>query len=331
MRKVLGAAVLMGTIAFGTLAGCGDDPDPIAARATGDDGGPTPADDAAPTPANDASPSTDDVATEFCKKTYDKFLNGKLACCEDAKGTYWYGVIKNLYDKTMKACAPGLQASIQRGRLAHNPALAAKCYADVDKEVAQGCASRFDLAGFLRTNASCNGTFAGTVDVGGACRGNIECKDGLTCVGSTADVDGTCRTTPVIGETCGAATTFIFGTHRDCVPEAYCNLDTDKCTLRKADGAECLGDVCRADLQCFQLKCSSQPDSDLDGPCRFNNDCKSGLYCDSPPITGQPGTCKKPKPSGSSCVSKLSGECEGVCEVPDGGTTGTCIAFCGSG
>jgi hypothetical protein len=185
---------------------------------------------------------------------------------------------------------------------------------------------------------SCKLVFRGLVAENGACSMDADCLDGLTCVGWTSSSEGTCKQPPAIGEACGQGATdggtltlninHPFGTHPECATGAYCSAR--KCVAQKNPGDSCTDDEqCAGGKLCRLGVCGDVGDADLNGPCKQNDDCKSGLYCQRPNFT-DPGTCQTKLPAGSACTSSVS-SCKGRCDRPDSGTNGTCASFCGSG
>jgi hypothetical protein len=63
------------------------------------------------------------------------------------------------------------------------------------------------------------------------------------------------------------------------------------------------------------------------GACSIDKDCQLPLWC-ALPTDGGAATCETRQVAGATCAD--NGACLGLCDRPDGSTTGTCIAFCGS-
>jgi ABC-type lipoprotein export system ATPase subunit len=338
MQKRLGGVVIGAAIIGRFLGGCGSDDESTAANVV----------DAAPPEAStptqgdagrDAPPAQGPVGGAFCDATFNAFVDAYLGCCTaEDKATDYYQRLSALMLAGRAACGTRLDEGIAKGRLVHNPDKAAACIAAYKKFVGAGVCG-IDLDGNDRVFPECADAFTGTVVAGSGCRGDHECKSGLTCVDFTTDADGTCKAPPPIGDACGEGRNdggapnlsyrYPFGTHPACASGAWCSSHT--CRAAAGAGETCLdSEQCATGLRCFQNKCGTEGPSEVDGPCRSPTmDCKPGqyLYCDGPSL--QQGTCKARKAANQPC-SKPS-ECRGLCEKPDGGTTGTCRAICGSG
>jgi hypothetical protein len=338
MRRVLGASALMGSLAFVVLVGCGEESDPIAPPATNGSDAATTTGDGGGLPTG-PSPTTPGAASDYCRETASKFITAYLACCDaDDQQRSQYKLLAGVYAKLDAECPVRLGDAIAKGRLTYDQSAAAQCYPAYQSFLAGGvCGGDYASRQLPADLATCKSVFAGAVAEGGGCRGDHECVDGLTCVGSTPSSDGTCKTPPSIGETCGDGVAdggqidlsirFGFGTHPKCAAGAYCS--SRRCKALVAQGQTCFqNEECQTGLRCFLYKCGTEGPSDLDGPCKSVLDCKTGLYCSAP--IGQTGTCKTKKTEGSPCTS-IAGECRGLCDKPDGGTAGTCASFCSSG
>jgi hypothetical protein len=172
---------------------------------------------------------------------------------------------------------------------------------------------------------------------GAPCATDFECANGLTCVGWTGGTDGTCASPGDAGGRCEQAPDagsalyidYGFGDHPPCSASAYCSTPT--CVAQGGAGASCTNSTsCASGLLCILGKCSSAGLSDGGSPCAAKLDCDPGLYCHAGDGGASPGTCTPRVPLGGACTS-TGDECKGLCAVPDGGKTGVCAAFCGSG
>ena len=271
-------------------------------------------------------------ATNYCDATLGAFVQYLGKCCTtDDKATAGYGLLAGLLSAGQASCSKTLDAGVSKGRLTINQDQLASCNATIAQVLPSLCGQPVN-ASSIDVNA-CKGVYKGTVAVGGACAGDQECQDGLTCVGWTANSDGACKNPPAIGEPCGKGqseggtleltSNFNFGSHPGCAPGAYC--DFGKCQAQVADGKSCLADTkdeC-ASGHCFEGKCGATPPSGQGGPCTTKSDCTSGLYCDRPSGAAT-GTCQAQKTAGSACTNQQN-ECKGSC------TSGKCTSFCGSG
>jgi hypothetical protein len=284
--------------------------------------------------------------TAFCDNTYGKLVNGLVTCCSDAdKQTIEYSFGFGILGGAVATCGPRLEASISKGRLEHDDGAAASCYAAWATLFSGGCASgpfgvsaNFKSAEVQKQIESCNLVFRGLVAENGACSGDADCAQGLTCVGWSSNADGTCKQPPALAETCGKAPSeggtlsldlnLKFGDHPECATGAYCS--STKCVAQKNPGENCSDDKqCAGGKLCRLNVCGDVGDADLDGACKNNDDCKSGLYCNAPSF-GQQGTCQTKLGDGAGCTA-INTPCKGRCDRPDGSADGTCKSFCGSG
>jgi hypothetical protein len=195
----------------------------------------------------------------------------------------------------------------------------------------------------------CDGVVVGQEDAGQPCADDMECKDGLACIGNgnpleTGDgggvKDGVCTKAAAIGAKCeraGESSMGFGGAHPTCAANAFCDALEHSCKAAAASGAKCTSDrQCASGLACQLGKCGTEPPAPVNGACIDETDCASDLFCDGanafdePP---KPGKCAEKKPAGAEC--KLTGECKGRCDTGDaglfGGAKGKCAAFCGSG
>ena len=298
-------------------------------------------------PSGVYSPAQAGQGTTYCSSTYQKLIDTFSMCCSDAdKETFEYKFGVGLFTGITAACGPRIEGSISKGRLEHDAGAAQSCYAAWTTLTSGGCGS-----GALGTNPnlnsaelkaqlqSCDLVFRGLVAENGACAMDADCVDGLTCVGFSPNADGTCKKPPALDEACGKAPSeggsisleinHTFGSHQDCATGAYCSAS--KCVAQRNPGESCSDDKqCAGGKLCRLNVCGDVGDADLDGPCKENDDCKSGLYCNAPSFNTQ-GTCQTKLGTGAACGTSNNNPCKGRCDRPDGGSTGTCQPFCSSG
>jgi hypothetical protein len=280
----------------------------------------------------------------LCDGTFGKFVDEIEASCTAADkqtdaGTLLFGLMQVL----VMQCPSELSASIAAGRASIDGNAAAQCIAAYDEIIDQiSLGNTQNLGVDPGVLAACQAVVIGKQAIGAPCSQPYECPAGASCVGQTGSTDGTCRT-PAIGETCGAGEsasgeitiTLTFGNHPECASGAFCDTVyendefVDRCVALKADGEDCSDpDEC-AIGGCHLGKCSGAGPSAQGMECLFGDDCADGLYCDD---SGTTSVCAPKKPSGSACSGGLlSDECAGTCNVPEGVSDGTCVAFCGQG
>jgi len=286
----------------------------------------------------------------FCDGTWGVVGARFETCCTaEDKTTFQYALGRGLFLLVTNRCEGDLEASIAKGRLLYDPGLSAACqkaFNDVLNPTTCSATmpSQMDLDAIQ--SGACKTAFVGTVPEGMPCSEAYECAPGTACVGYTQasvlspdagpGTDGTCVKTPGIGQACGQGSrdggTGAIDESFDppaCVDGAYCPGAGQMCAPKKTDGQTCSKTAeCANGLSCHRGTCNAAGASDVDGPCKVNDDCKSGLYCDKPSTAD--GTCKQKKVATSACTGALSSECQGRCSVPDGSSDGTCVTFCGS-
>jgi hypothetical protein len=158
-------------------------------------------------------------------------------------------------------------------------------------------------------HVDCAERFAGTIEDGGSCYSDVECK-------SAGFPE------PVFGRYTGA------WCERDCV-DACC---VGRCRRAAQEGDSCAdGRWCEADLRCsIDGRCLS---GDAGTHCRHNNDCDRGLWCEQPaPL--QPGRCAAQLAIGEVCQSHFQCPGDWLCIAPMAGAKARCArtdapgAFC---
>jgi hypothetical protein len=349
MKRLAFFAVAAATAAVGVLVACGGDDGNVGGTTPDGGGG---GGEAAPPPnvppgppPGPLPPATAGQGKDFCDKTYVAFFNAYLACCTAQDKTRQEYALLGLLTIVGQACETELEASIAKGRLSIDPKLAADCESAFAGLVSGGlCGKTSDQLGAQLNSAQaaeCKPAIIGLQAIGQPCSGDYECVTGATCVGYTSKADGTCKAPPAIGEACGKGSeeggtglnvNLNFGDHPGCATGAYCSIQ--KCVAQKADGVFCGADNECLNGKCHEDKCGSTGPTDVGTECRGNSDCKSGLYCQRSPDGGTIGSCDTKKAAGAPCRGSgfnSTGECKGVCDVPDGGDAGSCAAFCGSG
>ena len=282
----------------------------------------------------------------LCDGVYGKLAGVFDKCCSAAdKQTQEYNFAIGLYTLVTQSCSPLLEGSISKARLERDAAAAQACVAAYDKIFNATCSSGpFGIDPSVTSDPdikagaeACKKAFRGLVQLNGACSQDVDCIDGLTCVGWTQNSDGVCKQPPALTEACGAGPSeagftidlnFNAHSHPECAAGGWCSGRT--CVEQADPGESCSSDKqCKGGKLCRVGVCGDVGDADQGGPCKRNDDCKNELYC-AGATTGVPGTCQPKLPDGSSCSSTVN-SCRGRCERPDASTTGTCKSMCGSG
>jgi hypothetical protein len=302
------AGLLVG-LSIGAIAACKDD------EPTANGGGTTtPLGDGGASSSSGGAPRTvtPQNVTEFCDGTLGVVIGALEACCTaEDKQAQLYALTHDLAAALKPSCVLTLANSATAGRILTRPDRAQACYAAYKETYAPGKCENITRTFSDPAGTACREAFVGTVVEGGACLGDHECVDGLTCVGYTGSTDGHCLPPPAIGSACGAApseggvtittTSLEFGTHPACAMGAICDELTHKCVAGspKTPGPE-------------------------GSPCESADDCAAGLYCEAK-------KCALQKSAGAACTGGVfSSECAGRCDAPSSTAAGTCKTFCAS-
>lgn len=333
----------LGCALVALVMACGDD-----AALTAD---PTPDGSSPEAAAPDGAAQTDapvSADTEaFCKGTLGLYAPRFEACCDPTAAPKLYSFDDTLLKGLLLACTTSLGKSVASGRATFVPAAAATCQANVSAAI-QGRAcpdvlrapSNQPSASIFNEAAGCQDAVVGRQGADAPCSNDYECVDGLTCIGWTAQSDGTCKTPPAEAALCGYAIPdgggFIelvrwgFGTHPRCAAGLYCASTASQqgvCRVSKAADAACgSSDECAAGLRCQNGACGTGAPAPADAPCERNSDCQDRLFCKS---ADGGRVCAPRGVAGTSCSNAFGSECQGACVEPDGGTA-SCVAFCGS-
>lgn len=352
--SLLGSVIGSLVVAAGAFA-CSADPawpaiPPAEAEAGSAGDGAATADDAG-VEGGPAGPAT---AATLCAATYGAIHDSYDACCTASdRSTLRHKLVFGQLAVFKGSCTPQLEASVSSGRVALDAAAHASCVSAYAKFFAGGACGK-DLSPVLEPQKvpGCDAAVLGKQALGRPCLRDYECEAGLTCVGFSGQRDGQCKKAPAAGEECGAGKTdpnadagsgeiavidFDFGDHPRCAAGAYCNRTTRKCAASVAAGGACSdSEQCAPGLSCLLGTCDAGKPSGAGGPCKSNRDCNAtSLFCDaSGGGGGGAASCAPKKPEGAACTGAGGAggsTCKGQCVSADGGTTGACASFCGSG
>jgi hypothetical protein len=276
--------------------------------------------------------SLPDIAA-FCSGVYGSLLTTTETCCSPADRTHGsYQFLDAVLHILVDACQTDLPARVGSGRVRYDASAAAACIA----------AEQASLAGHTCTTPititlvpACSEVFVGQQASLAPCGQDVECQDGLTCIGWTASgADGSCESPPAVSAACGEAKSdggppvipWPFGNHPDCATGGYCKGSPGgTCAAESGSNGACTTDAeCTTGLVCHLAKCGTTGPAATNGACASLSDCQHGLYC----ATG--GTCQAEKAAGASCTGVFDTECLGECDVPDAGAP-VCVSYCGSG
>jgi hypothetical protein len=333
-RRNAVAAVLCTAAAIGQ-GGCSDDraqPCACEQQDASADGVPDGAPEAADSSLSDAQAQE---LKDFCGASWgSEAVLGETCCTEAEKATDVYQAARAVVDAYALECRNMLQDSAAQGRIVLDPDAAAQCRkAFEDTSTAMGCQMLW--SGVDWEASGCRGAVRGTQPEGAACRFRYECSDGLTCAGYLPAADGVCVVAPA-GGTCREEETnlivrdvldSLYGNHPACEPGLTCLHTASElgfCDKASVQGGSCAYDRdCAPGLRCHLGTCGEQGPAAVGGACLLNTDCVQRLWCNT-------GSCSQRRAAGEPCDTTIDA-CSGFCVSTDGGTEGTCVAFCGSG
>ena len=257
-----------------------------------------------------------DIARACYGEVFDLLVSG-----EDCQANAETGINDEL---------PRIKAAIESGKVRYDGSKLRACF---DAARARGCVDGPEPA-------ECTAAIDGTVEVGGSCASNIECKGGETYCKSTAACPGTCTAREPAGTTCQSDS--------QCASNLQCSEATSRCEQPAAAGADCRGASapdCGEGLFCI----GNDQDTGVPGKCRTLADgfsvaaggacllngaafCQPSLRCtieSVDPITQNIVTrCSPPVASGASCKLSYPDVCpfNQYCAVPAQALDGTCEA-----
>jgi len=243
---------------------------------------------------------------------FDIFLAG-----EDCEANYETAIADEL---------PRIKQAIDGGTVVYDGTKFDACAKAI---VASGCA----LAG---EPPECTAALDGTVEIGGDCQMDVECKGGDTYCKTGAACPGSCQKKELAGGMCGR--------DGDCAAGLVCSKDTQKCIVPAALGADCEGGSsppCAPGTFCI----GSEDNPPKPGKCMSNTEAFSGKQGESCYFGGAPacspelrcivtgiGTggietaCQEPYASGVACKPGIPDPCpvDEYCNVPQNSLDGTC-------
>ncbi len=292
---------------------------------------------APPTQSSDAGVGTDAAAVPprelvdaFCDHTTAGFASYLDACCNAKdRTTQVYGLFATVVHQAIDSCKSVVGRSLERGRVAYSEEGAAACRTAFAPYFASDACTNGGASGSL--SAACKGAFAGQQADGDACVADFECQDGLFCQGAKVDAEGHCGAPVANGAACASSGTaqslagIVYGDHPHCQDGAYCATDSKRCAALLANGASCTEDAACKTGNCLRGKCSATSTAALDEPCLAKADCAAPNTC-LPSGSGSARTCQPRLEPGSTC--QADDDCHGLCDRPDGGATGKCVAYC---
>jgi len=265
------------------------------------------------------------------------------SCCSTSEAS---SIGRSLFAAITAACEPTISDSVAKGRVVVDAAALDAC--EATPALPPGCSALQQnvATGVEVSHIACAAAVKGQGDTGAPCRFQMECKDGLSCIGYSATLPGKCGALPKLGTTCypiasGLAPAQILDTEFSprplCASGARCSEygggSLGTCIAQEAAGGHCFSsDDCGPGLSCRLGKCTtSSALSPAGGPCSRVEDCAKGLSCDGKGYPGyDQGTCVTPKAAGEACSTTMDA-CRGACDATQNSTEGKCASLCNSG
>ncbi len=343
MRKIAVLLSLVGTGIGGAIFACGSS-DPALPDLPRNDAGTF--DVAQGETGSEAGPQN--PVNAFCSGTLGVYASLIDKCCVATDKALPEGQSLATHAQTLVAgCVSTLSAGLAKGRIMYQQSQAETCAnAYAAKLGDMGLCPTLQLVDpTIEPDPQCAQAFVGLGDKSALCASDIECKDGLTCVGNDSGNDGLCRNpSSAVDGPCGAQRNdgtlgplvlAMGGSHPACAAGFYCD-STSKCKAQGGPASVCTrNDECTAPERCDGTgHCTAAVDDALvasDGPCKSTIDCQLGLWCDHTDQTDASaplviGKCASKLTSSQPCLASEVGECNGVCST----TTHLCIGFCGA-
>lgn len=281
---------------------------------------------------------------ELCEKAFGAALEDTLGkCTPEDKQTSEYQRIAGVAGLGAGVCKTIVGGAVAKKRATFDGAKAAACAEALRATLGASRGKR----GTTAPPPSCDGVVTGEEGAGEACADDIECQEGLACVGNGSLLDerdggprdGVCIGPAAVGAKCARnaeSSIGIGGAHPTCAAGAFCDSLEHTCKPAGGAGARCTNDrQCASGLACHLAKCGAAVLQAAGGACLDETDCAEDLFCeganafDEPP---KPGKCGAKKAAGEACRS--AADCKGRCEMGNAGLLGDrgkCVAFCGSG
>jgi hypothetical protein len=299
--------------------------------------------------ADSASDSLADTAAaaNFCDATLGAYAALVARCCNATDKALPQGA--NLASRAAvltASCNDALTNALLGGRVRVSAADSQACamaYAGAYSSMAR-CAILQQIDPTVEPVPQCAVAIVGLGGANGACAGDYECVNGLTCVGySGGTASGKCRSPAAAGGACGSqradgslgALAIPMGSHPACAAGFYCD-STSNCKAQVGSGTACTrNDQCLAPSRCDGTgKCTmgtENPLAAMGQPCHTTVDCEVALWCDHTPGDGGAvldlvGKCAGKNTSPAPCSTAEVGSCNGLCST----SVKQCVAFCGA-
>ncbi len=174
------------------------------------------------------------------------------------------------YETAISDDLPRLEQGIEAGTVVYDGSKVKACLSAVEKS---GC-------GLNGEPPECTAALDGTVEVGGDCQMNTECKGGDTLCKVEAACPGKCAKKGLAGADCERES--------DCTAALKCSKDTNKCVAPAAEGQACEGGGTAPECQPGLFCLGSDNDGKKPGSCKTLADGFSGKSGDACWFEGKP-------------------------------------------
>jgi hypothetical protein len=246
-------------------------------------------------------------AVRYCEATRGLPRKRREACCPSMRA----------YAPTDQ-CVRTLSSALRSGAVTVDAAAIDACVAAVAKDT-EGC--DWVTSTGTPTSPACLGILKGALKEGASCRSNLECEEGMRCLGLGATKPGKCAAPLAARSVCNLATDplAVFTGQEDYDrrhPECAGACRVRQCVDAVPVGGACTAsDACGPKGWCVAGKCAAS--APLGGE-RCTDACGAGARCVK-------GTCVAPKGAGEACTADA--ECRAVCV--SGRCAGQCPSFPG--
>lgn len=231
---------------------------------------------------------------------------------------------------------PRIKQAIDGGTVVYDGKKVEACLSAIEK---QGCSLEGEPA-------ECTAAMDGTVEVGGDCQMDMECKGGDTHCKVAAACPGKCAKKELAGGGCDGDS--------DCAAGLKCSEATQKCIAPAAAGAACEGDGTAPECTPGYFCIGSNDEAKQPGTCKTFTEAFSGKSGDACFFDGKPAcssdlrcivqsfdttttkivtACGAPFASGAACKIAIPDGCpvDEYCKVPQNSIDGTCTPRPGAG
>jgi hypothetical protein len=207
------------------------------------------------------------IAVRVCDVMHTIPGQRRAACCAEPPQQYF-----------ASECVRVLSASLEALALSVVESQVEKCATAMTASL-EGCS--WVTPGQPLAPKECQGLLEGLVAEGGACRSQLDCKNGLHC-----GAQGTCVGPEAVGAACGRGVDQLATltgqrdldkAHPSCAE--HCSMVAHKCEAMPTVGAPCFAHVnCAPGQMCLEGRCAAGNPGKVDDACSTGT-CEVGLRC----------------------------------------------------